>query len=455
MGSKGGLLFIVSIITILMVSLPVTGSTTLFHTDHQITDINGLKSNGGLIWSYPTGIIESPPVVSNGIVYVVNKKVYALDAFTGKKIWDYEAPEGLASGPTVVNGVVYVGSYDGKVYALNAATGSKLRDYTTGGPIWGSSPEVVNGIVYVGSMDHKVYAFNEATGTKLWEYTTGGMADSSPSVVNGLVYDATSDGKLYALNATSGEKHWDTSIIGGWGPPYFRPRFVVMNGIIYGPGYALDAETGAQVWNYTVRGFPLSSPMVSNGVVYFGCYDGKVYALNASTGVKVWNSKEGGESRPALANGVLYVWNRDGKVYAVEAATGRDLWNYTYNNFSGERITMFPVVSNGILYVGAESAPAFGEQDGIDKLDAIRIPASHPIFYEWNFITMTDFGNWVRNIFNIGPNIASSETPGPELSDVTSPLYPTATWCPGKSRLMGKSSNYTVSPPKASMSGIE
>ena len=45
--------------------------------------------------------------------------------------------------------------------------------YTTGNYVE-SSPAVVNGVVYVGSWDHNVYALNASTGAKLWSYTTGG-----------------------------------------------------------------------------------------------------------------------------------------------------------------------------------------------------------------------------------------------------------------------------------------
>ena len=56
----------------------------------------------------------------------------------------------LYSSPAVVDGVVYVGSDDGNVYALNASSGAKLWNYTTGGDVY-SSPAVVGGVVYVGS----------------------------------------------------------------------------------------------------------------------------------------------------------------------------------------------------------------------------------------------------------------------------------------------------------------
>ena len=61
----------------------------------------------------------------------------------------------------MANGVVYVGSLT-NVYALNASTGVKLWSYTTGNYV--DSPAVVNGVVYVGSFDGNVYALNASTG---------------------------------------------------------------------------------------------------------------------------------------------------------------------------------------------------------------------------------------------------------------------------------------------------
>ena len=55
-----------------------------------------------------------------------------------------------------------MGSDDNNVYALNATTGAKLWNYTTGGGV-DSSPAAVNGVVYVGSDDNNVYAIGNAT----------------------------------------------------------------------------------------------------------------------------------------------------------------------------------------------------------------------------------------------------------------------------------------------------
>jgi len=63
--------------------------------------------------------------------------------------------------------VVYVGSFNSRVYALDARTGRVLWNYSTGGYVE-SSPAVANGVVYVGSDDDNVYALDAATGVKLW-----------------------------------------------------------------------------------------------------------------------------------------------------------------------------------------------------------------------------------------------------------------------------------------------
>jgi outer membrane protein assembly factor BamB len=94
------------------------------------------------------------------VVYVGsdNSDVYALNATTGTKLWQFLSFSG-ASSPAVANGVVYVGGSGDALYALNAATGAELRRFTTGASVT-SSHAVANGVVYIGSTDGNVYAFS-------------------------------------------------------------------------------------------------------------------------------------------------------------------------------------------------------------------------------------------------------------------------------------------------------
>src|SRR5437868_4198024 len=48
--------------------------------------------------------------------------------------WIFETGADVSSQPTVVNGVVYFGSWDGKEYAVNAKTGEQIWKFETGYP---------------------------------------------------------------------------------------------------------------------------------------------------------------------------------------------------------------------------------------------------------------------------------------------------------------------------------
>jgi hypothetical protein len=157
-------------------------------------------------WIYTTGgEVESGPAVAAGVVYAGSddRKLYALDAATGKLLWSYATSGPVDSSPAVASGLVYIGSQGRRVYALNAVTGKLRWSYATIGAVE-SRPAVAAGIIYLGDDDNNLYALNAATGRVRWVYATGGNITSSPAVMNGIVYVGSDDDKIYALNAASG-----------------------------------------------------------------------------------------------------------------------------------------------------------------------------------------------------------------------------------------------------------
>lgn len=84
---------------------------------------------------------------------------------------------------------MYIGSADKKLYALDAATGAKKWEFAAEGSV-DSSPMVVNGVVYVESEGKKVYALDAITGASEWVFQTGGLISTSPCMVtaSGNVY---------------------------------------------------------------------------------------------------------------------------------------------------------------------------------------------------------------------------------------------------------------------------
>jgi outer membrane protein assembly factor BamB len=123
------------------------------------------------------------------------------------KLWSFKTGGGVAASPSVVGGVVYVGSWDGYEYALDAATGAlKWKTFlgiTTGASGCpfpqsagvSSAASVQNGVVYVGGGDSYWYALSASTGAVLWRVQTGdnsaagGMYNwASPLLYNGSAY---------------------------------------------------------------------------------------------------------------------------------------------------------------------------------------------------------------------------------------------------------------------------
>ena len=302
-------------------------------------------------WSNAAGEASyTSAVVADGTVYVsltqcchfFGRWVYALNASTGARIWqygdgDHDTPY---SSPAVANGIVYFGSKEGILYALNAKTGALVWQY--GPSALSFTPTVANGVVYAGSQDTNLYALNAATGALIWHYTTGAAVDTSPAVANGVVYVGSDH--VYALKADTGAIIWVYPKA-----PRYSPS--VAGGKVYTVSdqlYALNATSGALVWSYPATG--TGSVAVGTGKVYLAASDENVYALNAATGALIWQHQPQFDffpSSPVVANGVVYVGYMD-YFYALDASTGAQLAKTSGSDQDWTSAT----VANGIVYVG-------------------------------------------------------------------------------------------------------
>lgn len=140
------------------------------------------------------------------------------------RLWSFKTGAGIAAQPIIVNGTVYIGSWDGYEYALDAVTGALkwktylgITDARCIPEITGvtSSATVQNGVVYVGGGDSYWYALDANTGAVLWKVFTannnlnvGYYNWASPLIYNGNAYiglasdcdNPLTQGKLLMVN---------------------------------------------------------------------------------------------------------------------------------------------------------------------------------------------------------------------------------------------------------------
>jgi eukaryotic-like serine/threonine-protein kinase len=276
--------------------------------------------------------------------------LYALDLASGGVKWTFTVE---SAGASYANGVVYAGSVqDNNFYALNAASGKQLWDYPAGSST--GPPDIVGNALYFGSNDGNLYAI-DTNGTKIWSYSAGYNFQSSAAYYNGAIYQSDQIGYLYAVSA-AGTLNWRRFI---W--PEGNPA--IAGGLVYVLGYdsvgetplfyALDVNTGNTQWTFNVVESGMGgSPTVANGLVYLGSDDQPIHALNAANGQVVWTSADSYRlyTGMEISNGILYVTS-GALLCALDAATGVRLWSATLDPIGSPQGS--PTVANGVVYAGS------------------------------------------------------------------------------------------------------
>jgi outer membrane protein assembly factor BamB len=336
---------------------------------------------------------ESSAAVVDGVVYIGwgatngpgdtnTGGVYALNATTGKSLWQTNLGEPILSTAAVApcaacglnaSEVLYFGGYY-YAYALNAANGELLAGGSGGGEL-NSTPVIVDGAVYMGNNSGNFSALN---GYSLnlpaeWQYDTGAAVDSPAAVYNGALYvgNEAGSGDVYAFPENyQGSPLFETN---GCGP--VETSTAVVNGILYFgddggcvTAYGTDTYGGISgiIWSAAMKPTPIQSLAVSGGAVYAANNKGELFAFDALNGDQLWGVfpcqmsclySNVFYSSPAVANGVVYVGGMNfavgdplGFIAAVDAATGAVLWNYSL----GGVVEASPTVVNGMLYVQAD-----------------------------------------------------------------------------------------------------
>jgi outer membrane protein assembly factor BamB len=286
----------------------ITSSNVSTLTKSWSFDLKG-KARGDVGGS---GSLASGPIVVDGVVYIqdLHSNVYALSLSTGKLEWSYIVNKKEKSGPgpngvAVADGIVY-GEAPTTVFALNAATGTKVwsneKLLKKGQGTFGIQPQVANGRVYLASQYGHVpgggvlLALNAATGKLLWSFKTVPKKDKGVTTLG-----------LGAGGA------WETPLVGtdgsvtfGIGNPYqtLGSAMKSPSKLLYTDSEVnLNAATGKLRWyyqgvandfkDYDMQTSPIATSANGVPVIIGGGKMGIVYEMNAASGALLWKTPVG------------------------------------------------------------------------------------------------------------------------------------------------------------------
>ena len=271
---------------------------------------------------------EADPLVVNGVMYIPtgNDDVFALDAKTGRKLWEWDSDIPQVNdliccgwdnrGVAVGEGKVFTGLLDGSFVALDQQTGkllwrTQLEDYKDGFSLTGAY-RYYDGLVFTGisgaenGIRGRVYGLDAKDGHEVWRfYTVAGPgevgADSWPSATDpdpekaaAYTHGGATVWQGPALDPELGMLYFST---GNAGPDYdgsMRPGDNLFAASIV----AIDYKTGQYKWHFQevhhdIWDFDAPSPVVLfdqtyNGVPKKGLYEagktGWLYLLDRTNG---------------------------------------------------------------------------------------------------------------------------------------------------------------------------
>jgi outer membrane protein assembly factor BamB len=280
-------------------------------------------------WKVEIGTGYATPLVVGNRVYQFsrigdNETMTALDAASGKVVWQAGYPASFAmnpatkqhgpgpkSTPVFFDGRLYSIGMTGIVTAWDAASGKQVWQKPATGPemlytTHAFSPIVDAGrvIFHVGGNDKgALTAFDLNTGAVVWSWTGDGPGYASPMVatIDGVRQIITpTQVKIIGVDATTGALLWERPMVHQFVSNSITPIVSGQTVIVAGTGplfaFALARRAGKwtteQIWENTELPLRYATPVLSDDMLVglSGRNSGQYYAMDARTGKTLWTS---------------------------------------------------------------------------------------------------------------------------------------------------------------------
>ena len=298
----------------------------------------GVGSGEGKLW-----LRQKPALIANKVIVVDDAgRVLALDASSGKTLWESKALEmkssgsrllfwrkhstetGLTSSAGVGGGLVIVGGRNGEVIALDAETGSKKWNTKISSEVI-SAPLVADDRIIVRGGDGRVFGFDIADGTRKWVFdralpSLSVRGNGSPVLGTGVVYVGYEDGTVVMLRIADGLQGWEQAVA----DPDGRTEL----------DRAADVDGEIQV---------------GGDAVFATSFHGQSMALSLNNGRPVWTRDIGSYGGLAMNDTLVIVSDKQGVVHGLSRTDGSGVWK---QEGLQRRMLTTPVIQGNYAVVG-------------------------------------------------------------------------------------------------------
>jgi outer membrane protein assembly factor BamB len=156
------------------------------------------------------------PAIANGKIFIGggfgSHEFYAIDAATGKKVWQYQTKDDGPTAAVVQDGYIAFNTESCELEILTL-DGKPVWKKWLGDPLM-SMPAMANGKVYMaypdslGSRQHYIACFDVKTGKECWKQPIAGEIITAPVIEDNHVYLAALEGSVYCFSANDGQLVW-------------------------------------------------------------------------------------------------------------------------------------------------------------------------------------------------------------------------------------------------------
>ncbi len=254
--------------------------------------------------------VLAQPVSDGKLIFTLDgeARVSAFDVNSGNQVWSVDLnPKhkrdkfAFGGGLAFSDGKLYVTSGYRFIDALDAATGRVVWEKPVDTQLH-SAPGVDGNYVFATDVDNQVFAFSKANGDMNWTYQAIAeparlLKSSAPIVSDGVIYAPFSSGELVALNADNGGVMWEqvlaqssrTNALSEIRDISGRP--VLYNGVVFAASHsgvfqAMDIKTGDPKWKIDVDS--TNAPWLAGDVIYLVSVQGELLCVSRESGQIYW-----------------------------------------------------------------------------------------------------------------------------------------------------------------------